>query len=87
MTRRAIPKPIELTSEVGSRAVVSTEYWLVIFLEFSSGPQFKIFQRVGSLINAVEEKFGYADMPEHAVYWIRLDKLTVTPVEGPTYRK
>lgn len=76
--------------------IVPGEYWLVVFFDRISGMQYKIYGRVGSLINAVEDHFGYrwqggqeskeADRPEYHVWHVDLLATTLRPVEGPLWR-
>jgi hypothetical protein len=74
--------------------VLSAEYWLVVFFDRVPGQQFKIYSRLGSLMNAVEDHFGWRwvegrkeeDLPEFHVWHVDLIACTVKAVEGPTWR-
>lgn len=96
MTRRytKYPEPGVKVLKTNQGDIVSGEYWLVIFFDRVGGTQYKIYGRLGSLINAVEDHFGYRwqegrkeeDLPEYHVWHIDLLATTLKPVEGPLWR-
>jgi hypothetical protein len=96
MSRKGIVKPFDrpLLTNDGS-ATISSEYWLVVFFDYVSGQQFKVYARVGSLINAVEDHFGWKQLaarydntklPEYHVWYIDIKNGKATPVEDPLWR-
>jgi hypothetical protein len=71
-----------------------TEFWIVIFFDEIPGPQYKVYGRVGTLINAVEDHFGWAYVeskfgkkgPDYHIWHVDIAGGSVTPVEGPLWR-
>lgn len=74
--------------------VIPGEYWLVLFFDRVGGMQYKTYGRLGSLINAVEDHFGYRysrqgsdkGLPEFHVWHVDIIECTVKPVDGPLWR-
>jgi hypothetical protein len=74
--------------------IVSAEYWLVVFFDFVSGQKFRTYARLGSLINAVDDHFGWRklheiygqQLPEYHVWHIDLNSGKAVPVDGPLWR-
>ncbi len=65
------------------------EIWIVLFLEGYEAGRHKSYGRVGTLINAIDDHFGWAkaeDVPQYAVYHVNFDALTVKPVEKWPWR-
>jgi hypothetical protein len=71
---------------------IRSEYWIVAFLPdphtgYQQSP--KLYTRVGSLINAIDNRFGFGDDlqdDEFVVYHIDLSAGTALQVEAPTWR-
>ena len=66
-------------------STISSEYWIVLFFDHY-GKQYNLYARVGSLINAVEDDFGYDEKPNYQVWRIDLAKEKVSIVGPPTWR-